>query len=98
MVQEKAWGSANGTQRSHSNRTSSEASNRPTASGAPQRFSKGRELTEGRAEAGDLRLLGYQPNKAGFAVVVSQERGAIQCSVFGAGNQGVLQTTLGTNF
>lgn len=97
MDQEKAWGSANLTQRSHSNKTSSMAPSLPTASGASQYFNKRRALTEGRARrGGDLRLLNYKQNKAGFSEIVSQ--GVIRCSMFGAGNKGVPRTTVGVNF
>lgn len=97
MEQEKAWGSANLTQGSHSNKTSSVAPRLPTASGASQYFSKRRVLTEGRAgRGGDPRPLNYKQNKAGFSEIVSQ--GVIRCSMFGAGNKGVPRTTVGVNF
>lgn len=93
MEQEKAWGSANLTQRSHSNKTSSMAPSLPTVSRASQYFSKRRALTEGRARRGQSKAAKLQTNEAGFAEIVSQ--GVFRYSMFGAGNKGVPRTQLG---
>lgn len=79
MEQEKAWGSANVTQRSHSNMTSSMASSLHTASEAFWYFSKGRAHTKGRARS--------RWSKAGFAEMMNQEREPSNAQCLGLGTR-----------